>query len=105
MAGGLISYFGISTRHAFSYAYLIYNTCFSTTIPDKKRGIKEASKMNRKEVIPLGWASFNHTAKPKKKKKKEEKCVQVGKEACLCMLFDGLDNLPVYCKFRKNKEE
>ena len=56
MAGGLISYFGISTRHAFSCAYLIYNTCFSTTIPDKKRGIKEVTKMSRQEKSE--WAEI-----------------------------------------------
>ena len=52
--------------------------------------------MNRK--IPLGWASFNDTAKPKKKK--EPKCVELENETCLCMLFDGINNLPDYCKFR-----
>lgn len=52
--------------------------------------------MNRK--IPLGWSSFNDTAKPKKKK--EPKCVELENETCLCMLFDGMNNLPDYCKFR-----
>jgi hypothetical protein len=52
--------------------------------------------------ILLGWSSFDDT--PKLKKQKKEKCVGVYKNTCLCMLFDGMDNLPDYCKFKEEKE-
>ncbi len=58
--------------------------------------------MNKK--IPLGWSSFNDKPTKKKKKKKEPKCViyetKEGKH-CLCMLFEGMHNLPHYCKLKE----
>lgn len=51
--------------------------------------------------IPLGWSSFNETPKKKKKKKKKDECVDFGNNTCLCMLFDGMSNLPNYCNYKK----
>ena len=51
--------------------------------------------------ISLGWSSFNDT--PKEIKNKKEECVVYDDKHCLCMFFEGMDNLPKYCKLKEEE--